>query len=104
MDCVAAGGADWRVAVVEESRNVFWLVVAGEHELNPVSGQEPPPVLNQRDPVGLAFVRYVWKVEPIASMSNGEIVLAVAPKVQHFIDDNIAIPRKLRPRPIASEQ
>jgi AcrR family transcriptional regulator len=43
--------------------------------------------------MGLAFVRYVWKVDPIASMSDDEIVAAVAPNLQHFIDGNIATPR-----------
>jgi AcrR family transcriptional regulator len=46
--------------------------------------------------MGLAFVRYVWKVEPIASMSDDEIVAAVAPNVQHFIDVNIATTGKRR--------
>jgi AcrR family transcriptional regulator len=43
--------------------------------------------------MGLAFVRYVWKVEPIASMPDDEIVAAVAPNLQHFIDGDIATPR-----------
>jgi AcrR family transcriptional regulator len=48
--------------------------------------------------MGLAFVRYVWKVDPIASMSDDEIVAAVAPNVQLFIDGNITIPGKRRHR------
>ena len=44
--------------------------------------------------MGLAFVRYVWKVEPIASMSDGEIVAAVAPNLQRFIDGDIATSRE----------
>jgi hypothetical protein len=43
--------------------------------------------------IGLAFVRYVWKVDPIASMSDDEIVAAVAPNLQRFIDGDIATPR-----------
>ncbi len=39
--------------------------------------------------MGLAFVRYVWKVDPIASMSDAEIDAAVAPNVQHFIDGDL---------------
>ena len=49
--------------------------------------------------MGLAFVRYVWKVDPIASMSDDQIVAAVAPNLQHFIDGDITIPRGRRPRP-----
>jgi AcrR family transcriptional regulator len=52
--------------------------------------------------MGLAFVRYVWKVDPIASMSDDEIVAAVAPNVQRFIDGDITIPRRRRPRPRSS--
>jgi AcrR family transcriptional regulator len=53
--------------------------------------------------MGLAFIRYVWKVDPIASMSDDEIVAAVAPNLQHFIDDDITIPRKRRPRSMAKQ-
>jgi AcrR family transcriptional regulator len=42
--------------------------------------------------MGLAFVRYVWKVDPIASMSDDEIVAAVAPNLQQFISGDITIP------------
>ncbi len=44
--------------------------------------------------MGLAFVRYVWKVDPIASMSDEEVVVAVAPNVQHFIDGKITFNRR----------
>ena len=30
--------------------------------------------------MGLAMMRYVWRIEPIASMSDDEIVAAVAPE------------------------
>jgi AcrR family transcriptional regulator len=43
--------------------------------------------------MGLAFIRYVWKVDPIASMSDDEIVVAVAPNIQHFIEGDITTPR-----------
>lgn len=47
--------------------------------------------------MGMAFVRYVWKVDPIGSMSDDEIIVAVAPNLQHFIDGDIAIARQRPP-------
>ncbi len=35
--------------------------------------------------MGLAMMRYVWKVEPVASMSDDELVAAIAPNLQHYI-------------------
>ncbi len=51
MDRVAGGGAHRRMTVVEESRNVLRLVVAGHHELDAVSHQKPSRIWNQRDSV-----------------------------------------------------
>ena len=48
--------------------------------------------------MGLAFIRYVWKVDPIASMSDDQIVAAVAPNLQQFISGDITIPGRRRPR------
>ena len=39
--------------------------------------------------MGLAMMRYVWKIEPVASMSDDEIVVAVAPNLQHYIEGDI---------------
>jgi AcrR family transcriptional regulator len=39
--------------------------------------------------MGLAMMRYVWKIEPVASMSDDEIVAAVAPNLQRYIEDEI---------------
>lgn len=39
--------------------------------------------------MGLALTRYVWKIEPVASMSDDEIVAAVAPNLQHYIEGEI---------------
>ena len=36
--------------------------------------------------MGLAMMRYVWKIEPVASMSDDEVVTAVAPNLQHYIE------------------
>jgi hypothetical protein len=39
--------------------------------------------------MGLAMTRYVWKIEPVASMSEDEIVAAVAPNLQRYIEGDI---------------
>ncbi|WP_022899457.1 TetR family transcriptional regulator [Humibacter albus] len=40
--------------------------------------------------LGLGLMRYVWHVEPIASMSDGEVVAAVGPTIQRYVDDDLA--------------
>jgi AcrR family transcriptional regulator len=42
--------------------------------------------------IGLAFVRYLWKIEPIASMSDAEVVAAIAPTLQRYIDGPVELP------------
>jgi AcrR family transcriptional regulator len=39
--------------------------------------------------MGLAMMRYIWKIEPVASMSDDEIVAAVAPNLQRYIDGDL---------------
>jgi len=39
--------------------------------------------------MGLAMMRYVWKIEPVASMSDDEIVAAVGPNLQHYVEGRI---------------
>lgn len=39
--------------------------------------------------MGLAMMRYVWRIEPIASMSDDELVAAVAPNLRHYIEDDL---------------
>ena len=36
--------------------------------------------------MGLAMTRYVWKIEPVVTMTDDEIVTAVAPNLQRYID------------------
>lgn len=40
--------------------------------------------------MGLALMRYVWRVEPIASMTDDELVGAVAPNLQHYVEGELA--------------
>jgi AcrR family transcriptional regulator len=39
--------------------------------------------------MGLAMMRYVWRIEPVASMTDDEIVAAVAPNLQHYIEGDL---------------
>ncbi len=39
--------------------------------------------------IGFALLRYVWKIEPIASMPDDEVVAALAPNLQRYVDGDI---------------
>lgn len=39
--------------------------------------------------MGLAMMRYVWRIEPIASMGEDALVAAVAPNLQRYISDDL---------------
>lgn len=39
--------------------------------------------------MGLAMMRYVWRVEPVASMSDDELVVAVAPNLQRYVEGEL---------------
>ena len=39
--------------------------------------------------IGLALTRFVWHVEPLASMGDDELVAAVAPNLQRYIDGDL---------------
>jgi hypothetical protein len=40
--------------------------------------------------MGLAMMRYIWSIEPLASMSEDEIVEAIAPNLQRYIDGDLS--------------
>lgn len=40
--------------------------------------------------IGFALLRYVWKIEPIASMPDDELEAAVAPNLQRSVDGDLA--------------
>lgn len=40
--------------------------------------------------LGVALMRFVWSVEPVASMSDDELVVAVAPNLQRYIDGTLS--------------
>jgi AcrR family transcriptional regulator len=35
--------------------------------------------------MGFALMRYVWKIEPIASMTDDEVIAAITPNLQHYV-------------------
>jgi len=39
--------------------------------------------------MGLAMMRYVWRIEPVASMADDELVAAIAPNLQHYIEGDL---------------
>lgn len=39
--------------------------------------------------MGLAMMRYVWRIEPVASMTDDELVAAIAPNLQRYVDDEL---------------
>jgi AcrR family transcriptional regulator len=40
--------------------------------------------------MGFALMRYVWKIEPIASMTDDEAIAAIAPNLQRYVDGELA--------------
>jgi AcrR family transcriptional regulator len=39
--------------------------------------------------MGLAMMRYIWHIEPLASLNDDEIVAAVAPNLQRYVDGDL---------------
>jgi AcrR family transcriptional regulator len=48
--------------------------------------------------MGLAFMRYVWQIEPIAKMTDAEVIANVAPGVQRYIDGAVLVPKRKNSR------
>lgn len=40
--------------------------------------------------IGFALLRYVWKMEPIASMSEDQVVAAMGPNLQRYVEGDIS--------------
>ncbi len=40
--------------------------------------------------MGLAMMRYIWQIEPIASMSDDDLVAAIAPNLQRYIEADLS--------------
>jgi AcrR family transcriptional regulator len=41
--------------------------------------------------IGFAMLRYIWKIEPIASMSEQDVLAAIAPNLQRYVDGDPVI-------------
>ncbi|WP_179475041.1 TetR/AcrR family transcriptional regulator [Mycolicibacterium vinylchloridicum] len=41
--------------------------------------------------MGLAMMRYIWHIEPVASLTDDEIVAAVAPNLQRYVDGDLRV-------------
>jgi AcrR family transcriptional regulator len=39
--------------------------------------------------MGFALMRYVWQIEPIASMTDEEAIAAIAPNLQHYVNGDL---------------
>ena len=39
--------------------------------------------------IGFALMRYVWKIEPIASMTDDEAIAAISPNLQRYVDGDL---------------
>jgi AcrR family transcriptional regulator len=44
--------------------------------------------------MGFALMRYVWKIEPIASMTDDEAIAAIAPNLQRYVNGDLAAVRR----------
>lgn len=42
--------------------------------------------------IGMALLRFVWQIEPVASMTDDELVAAIAPTLQRYVDGDISGP------------
>jgi AcrR family transcriptional regulator len=40
--------------------------------------------------MGFALMRYVWKIEPIASMTDDETIAAIAPNLQRYVNGDLS--------------
>jgi AcrR family transcriptional regulator len=69
--------------IVEGSMIGVSTLASDEHERGRRSGLIATQLL------GLALVRYVWKIEPTASMANDKLLPAIAPNLQRYVDGDI---------------
>lgn len=69
--------------VVERSLMGVSQLGAGERERMVRSGLISSQIM------GLAMMRYIWRIEPVASMDEDALVAAVAPNLQRYIGDDL---------------
>ena len=49
--------------------------------------------------MGLAFMRFIWRIEPLSSMNDENVVTLIAPTIQRYIDGDLTV-RARRPRSV----
>lgn len=57
---------------------------ADEHDRKVRSGLVSSQIM------GLAMMRYIWQIEPVATMTEEELVAAVAPNLQRYIEGDLS--------------
>ncbi|GBG40509.1 TetR family transcriptional regulator [Mycobacterium montefiorense] len=40
--------------------------------------------------MGFALMRYVWRIEPLASMTDDEVIGAITPNLQHYVSGDLS--------------
>jgi AcrR family transcriptional regulator len=48
--------------------------------------------------MGLAFMRFIWRIEPLASMSDDEVVRFIGPTIQRYLTGDVTPVRRARGR------
>jgi hypothetical protein len=77
------------------TREKLWRVVAGSlMGVSELGNDERDRMMRSgligSQMMGFALMRYVWKIEPIASMSEEDAVAAIAPNLQRYIDGDLS--------------
>jgi AcrR family transcriptional regulator len=44
--------------------------------------------------MGLAFMRFIWKIEPLTSMDDEDVVTAIGPAIQRYLDGDLLATRR----------
>jgi AcrR family transcriptional regulator len=39
--------------------------------------------------MGFAFMRFIWKIEPLATLADDDVVSAIAPTIQRYLDGDV---------------
>lgn len=74
----------------EKLRNIVERTLIGQSQLGTDEGDRlKRSGLIASQLLGFAMTRYVWQVEPIASMTESEVLAAMTPNLQHYIDGNL---------------
>jgi AcrR family transcriptional regulator len=77
----------------EKLRNIVERTLIGRSQLGTDEGDRlRRSSLIASQLLGFAMTRYVWLIEPIASMSEADVIAAMAPNLQRYIDGDLGLP------------